>query len=86
MRLWSAILALISTMRSRYCVRRRSRSGAWRRGLLREQAVIDADGANPRAVLNGETVALAPGQHRLSVIAVDRAGSEGAKQFVIMGY
>jgi pimeloyl-ACP methyl ester carboxylesterase len=49
-------------------------------GLLREQAVVDPDGANPRVVQNGETVALAPGAHHLAVVAVDRAGNTGSRE------
>ena len=43
-------------------------------GVLRESAVIDPD-TTPRPVTQGETVSLAPGQHRLLVVATDRAGN-----------
>ena len=43
-------------------------------GVLRDSAVIDPD-TTPRPVTQGETVSLAPGQHRLLVVAADRAGN-----------
>jgi len=52
-------------------------------GLLREQGVIDPDGPSPRVVQNGETVTLEPGEHRLVVVAVDRAGNASSREAVI---
>jgi hypothetical protein len=47
-------------------------------GVLHESAVIDADSA-PRTVTQGERVSLPSGQHRLLVVAVDRAGNARAR-------
>ena len=49
-------------------------------GVLREQGVIDPDGPSPRVAQNGETVVLEPGQHRLVVVAVDRAGNATSRE------
>jgi hypothetical protein len=43
-------------------------------GLLLESAVIDPD-TTPRTVTQGERVSLSSGQHKLVVVAVDRAGN-----------
>jgi hypothetical protein len=43
-------------------------------GLLLENAVIDPD-TTPTAVAQGERVSLSSGQHRLLVVATDRAGN-----------
>ncbi len=50
-------------------------------GVLREQAVIDPDTA-ARIVQNGETVQLAPGAHRLVIVAIDRAGNASSREVV----
>ncbi len=49
-------------------------------GVLRGEAVIDPDTPAARNVQNGESVQLAPGMHRLVVIAVDRAGNASSRQ------
>jgi pimeloyl-ACP methyl ester carboxylesterase len=51
-------------------------------GMLLEQATLDAGTANARQVTNGETLALAPGQHRLLVVAQDRAGNADSREVV----
>jgi hypothetical protein len=43
-------------------------------GLLLESAVMDPD-TTPRTVTQGERVSLSSGQHKLVVVAVDRAGN-----------
>lgn len=49
-------------------------------GLLLEQAQIITGSAAPRTVANGETVTLAPGPHRLVVLAQDRAGNAVSRE------
>ena len=44
-------------------------------GLLLERATIDPDTAAPIEVANGDSVSLLPGEHRLLVVVVDRAGN-----------
>ncbi len=53
-------------------------------GLLLENAVIDPD-TTPVTVTQGEQVKLSSGQHRLLVVAVDRAGNARSKdlEFVV---
>lgn len=52
-------------------------------GLLLERALIDPDTAAPGIeVTNGATVALTPGQHRLVVLAQDRAGNATSREIV----
>ncbi|HEX6292183.1 MAG TPA: hypothetical protein VFZ66_23545 [Herpetosiphonaceae bacterium] len=51
-------------------------------GMLLEQATIDPDTANARQVQNGETLSLRPGQHRLLVVAQDRAGNTRSREVV----
>lgn len=52
-------------------------------GMLTEHAVIDPDTAAPGIeVRNGATVTLTPGQHRLVVIAQDRAGNATSREVV----
>lgn len=50
-------------------------------GVLIERAIIDPETA-PVDVTNGQTVALAPGEHRLNVIAIDRAGNATSREVV----
>src|SRR5215207_6296050 len=52
-------------------------------GLLIESAVIDPDTA-PRPVTQGERLSLSYGQHRLLVVAVDRAGNAHSQQVVFV--
>jgi hypothetical protein len=54
-----------------------------RAGLLREWAVLDPGTPAARAVANGETVALTPGQHRLRIVALDRAGNAVSREVVL---
>jgi pimeloyl-ACP methyl ester carboxylesterase len=51
-------------------------------GLFAEQAVIDPESHTPQLVQNGATVTLAPGEHRLQVIAIDRAGNAASRELV----
>jgi hypothetical protein len=51
-------------------------------GMLLEQATIDPDTANARQVTNGETLSLTTGQHRLLVVAQDRAGNTRSREVV----
>jgi hypothetical protein len=51
-------------------------------GVLREQAVLDPDTATAREIRNGETITLSPGEHRLVVVAVDRAGNTTSRETV----
>ena len=51
-------------------------------GVLLEQATLDPDTANARQVTNGEILSLAPGQHRLVVVALDRAGNAQSREVV----
>ncbi len=48
-------------------------------GLLLESAVIDPDTA-PQTVTQGERVSTSSGQHRLLVVAVDRAGNPRSQE------
>lgn len=48
-------------------------------GLAVEQGLLDADGAAPRLVRNGESLALTPGPHTLQVLAQDYAGNTVAR-------
>jgi hypothetical protein len=49
-------------------------------GLSFEQATLDPDTPAARQVANGETVALPAGEHRLLVVAVDRAGNATSRE------
>ncbi|HEU5100410.1 MAG TPA: hypothetical protein VFU22_15385 [Roseiflexaceae bacterium] len=49
-------------------------------GLLREEAIVDPDTTRPRMVTNGELVVLAPGPHRLRVMALDQAGNANSQE------
>ncbi len=53
-------------------------------GLLLDRATIvaTAGGAAPRAVGNGEAVALPAGEYRLQVVALDRAGNAAGREVV----
>ncbi len=52
-------------------------------GLLLERAVIDPD-ATPRTVTQGERVSLSSGQHRLVVVATDRAGNARSRELAFV--
>lgn len=61
----------------------RWRAGDAHAGLLLERALIDPDTAAPGIeVTNGATVTLTPGQHRLVVLAQDRAGNATSREVV----
>jgi pimeloyl-ACP methyl ester carboxylesterase len=49
-------------------------------GLLLERATLDPDSAASVEVTNGVTVTLTPGQHRLAVLAQDRAGNATSRE------
>jgi hypothetical protein len=51
-------------------------------GLLREEALLDAESAMQRVVRNAEQLTLAPGPHRLRVVALDRAGNASSQEVV----
>ena len=49
-------------------------------GLLREEAILDPDTTTPRVVTNGQTMVLAPGPHRMRVMALDQAGNASSEE------
>jgi pimeloyl-ACP methyl ester carboxylesterase len=49
-------------------------------GVLREQAVLDPDTTTARELRNGERLTLSPGEHRLVVLVVDRAGNATSRE------
>jgi hypothetical protein len=51
-------------------------------GLLREAAIVDPDTTTPHGVTNGQTLVLAPGAHRLRVMALDQAGNARSEEVV----
>jgi pimeloyl-ACP methyl ester carboxylesterase len=51
-------------------------------GVLLESATLNPGTANARPVKNGETLRLAPGQHRVLIVAQDRAGNASSQELI----